>query len=106
MARTVLPVFAAPRRAVQHRRRLGRFVTVGVAAAALVAGQATGVLAAPATAPLAEVRVNETLQPVLYGEATAAGTGAESIRFWARTVGSTTWDLLNGVVASGRNASR
>ncbi|MDK3258651.1 hypothetical protein [Blastococcus capsensis] len=87
-------------------RRLGRTVTVTVtvAAAAVVAGSATGVLAAPASAPVAEVVVNESLQPVLHGQATATGTGAQSITFSARTVGSATWDLLDNVAVAGTDA--
>ncbi|TQN35374.1 YD repeat-containing protein, partial [Blastococcus colisei] len=75
-----------------------------VAAAAVVAGSATGVLAAPASAPVASVAMNESLTPVLRGEATAAGTGSESIRFWARTVGASGWDLLDGFSVAGSTA--
>lgn len=81
-------------------------MTIGVVAAAVVAGSATGVLAAPVSAPEAKVAVSDTLAPVLYGKATAAGTGTESLRFAARTVGASTWDLLNGVSVAGREAYR
>jgi YD repeat-containing protein len=77
---------------------------VTAAAAAVVAGSATGVLAAPASPPTAEVAVAETLTPVLHGKATAAGSGTQSIHFYARTVGATSWDLLNDVTASGTDA--
>jgi RHS repeat-associated protein len=81
-------------------------VIVGGAAAVTVLSMATGVLAAPSSAPVSEVAANETLTPVLHGQATAPGTGSETIHFSARTVGSATWNLLNDVVASGRDAYR
>lgn len=84
--------------------RLGRSVTVGVAAAAVVAGSATGVLAAPYSPPDVEVAVDDSLQPILHGEATATGSGTESMKFYARTVGASSWDLLNGSSVSGRDA--
>jgi hypothetical protein len=77
---------------------------VGLAAAALVVGSASGVLAAPASAPTARVAVSEVLAPVLYGKATAGGSGAESIHFSARTVGAGSWDLLDDVAVAGREA--
>ncbi|WP_409332822.1 hypothetical protein [Trujillonella humicola] len=79
---------------------------MGLATAALVVGSVTGVLAAPAAAPLAEVAVTASLQPVLYGTANAPGTGTQSLRFSARTVGSPTWNLLNNVSAPGTEAFR
>jgi RHS repeat-associated protein len=82
----------------------GRSVTVVAAASAVVVGSATGVLAAPASAPTAEVTVAESLTPVLHGKATSAGTGTQSIHFYARTVGATSWDLLNDIASSGTNA--
>ncbi|RZU33972.1 RHS repeat-associated protein [Blastococcus saxobsidens] len=72
----------------------------------MVAGSATGVLAAPASAPSAKVAVSELLAPVLHGKATAAGSGSQSIRFSARTVGATTWNLLDGVSVAGTEAYR
>jgi hypothetical protein len=81
-------------------------VIVGGATAATVIGMATGVLAAPSAPPVAEVAANETLTPVLHGQATATGSGSETIHFSARTVSSATWDLLDDVVASGRDAYR
>lgn len=81
-------------------------MTVGAVATAVVAGSATGVLAAPASAPTASVVMNESLTPVLRGEATAAGTGTESLRFSARTVGAATWDLLDGASVAGRAATK
>lgn len=77
---------------------------VAAVASAVVAGSATGVLAAPAGPPTAQVAVSESLTPVLYGGATATGSGAESIRFSARTVGAASWDLLNDVAVPGRTA--
>ncbi len=81
-------------------------MTVGAITTAVVAGSATGVLAAPASAPVAEVAVDQTLAPVLHGKATAAGSGTQSIRFSARTVGATSWDLLNAVAVAGTDAYR
>ena len=69
-------------------------------------GTASGVLAAPASAPSASVAVAELLAPVLHGKATAAGSGTESLQFSARTVGSTSWNLLNAVPSPGREAWR
>ncbi len=83
-----------------------RPLIVTAVASAVVAGSATGVLAAPASAPSASVAVAESLAPVLYGKATAAGSGTESIRFSARTVGSGTWNLLNAASSPGREAWR
>ena len=83
---------------------MGRSLLVGAVAAAVVTGSATGVLAAPASAPLAEVSISESLTPVLHGKATAAGSGSQSIRFSARTVGAASWDLLNGVSIAGTDA--
>lgn len=104
MARlTALSPLAAKRRP-PGRRHLTRLLTVGIAASAVVLGQATGVLAAPTSAPLAEVAVSETLQPVLHGKATATGSGTQSLTFSARTVGSSTWNLLNNVSAAGTEA--
>jgi RHS repeat-associated protein len=77
---------------------------VGVVASAVVAGSATGVLAAPASAPLAEVAVSELLAPVLHGKATAAGAGNQRITFSARTVGAGSWNLLDNVSSSGTEA--
>ena len=57
----------------------------------------------PATAPTAEVSLPESLSPTLHGVATAPGTGAESIQFYARTNSATTWNLLNGVSVAGRD---
>ncbi|SMO84560.1 RHS repeat-associated core domain-containing protein [Geodermatophilus aquaeductus] len=68
---------------------------------AVVAGSATGVLAAPYSAPTAEVANSWSLAPVLVGEATAPGSGTQSLRFSARTKGATGWDLLDGVSVSG-----
>ncbi len=79
---------------------------MAVLTVAVVAGSATGVLAAPASPPTAAVAVSEALAPVLRGAATAAGTGSESLRFYARTVGASTWDLLDGVSVAGRTAFR
>ena len=73
---------------------------------AVVAGSATGVLAAPASAPHAEVAISHSLAPVLYGKATAAGSGTQSIRFSARTAGASTWNLLDAVSVTGTEAFR
>jgi RHS repeat-associated protein len=72
----------------------------------VVAGSATGVLAAPASAPHAEVAISQSLAPVLYGKATAAGSGTQSIRFSARTAGASTWNLLDAVSVTGTEAFR
>jgi hypothetical protein len=47
------------------------------------------------------VVVSESLQPVLQATATVPGTGSQSLKFFARKVGSSTWDLLNGTSVSG-----
>jgi RHS repeat-associated protein len=61
-------------------------------------------LATPTTPPNVSVAVSESLQPVLLATATS-GTGSGSndhkMRFFARTIGSTTWNLLNGVQTTG-----
>jgi RHS repeat-associated protein len=77
---------------------------VGVAAAVVVVGQMSAALATPATAPSVEVAVNETVQPVLHGTSTDAGTGSHSMHFYARTVGSSTWNLLNNISVAGTSA--
>ncbi|MQA36026.1 RHS repeat-associated core domain-containing protein [Modestobacter roseus] len=64
---------------------------------ALVMGGASGVLAAPVSPPEVSPAFTESLQPVLRAATTTAGTGAASLKFFARTVGSSTWDLLDGV---------
>ena len=71
----------------------------------MVAGQATGVLAAPASAPSVSVAINETLQPVLKAAATTGGSGAQSVKFFARTPGASTWDLLNGTTVTGTSGT-
>jgi RHS repeat-associated protein len=58
----------------------------------------------PANGPTATVSLPESLSPTLHGVATATGTGAESMQFFARTSSSSTWNLLNGVSVSGRDA--
>jgi hypothetical protein len=80
--------FSSSPHRVRARRRLARLATVGVAASAVVAGSATGVLAAPYSPPDAQVAVDESLQPILHGVATAAGWGSESLKFYARTPGA------------------
>ncbi len=85
-------------------RALRRSLTVGAVATAVVAGSTTGVLAAPYSAPTAEVANSWLLAPVLRGEATSPGSGSQSIRFSARTVGATSWNLLNAVSVSGTEA--
>lgn len=90
-----------------RRRRFAvvrRALTVASVATAVTIGSASAVLAAPASAPVAEVTVSESLQPVLHGKATAAGSGAQRIAFYARTVGSTTWNLLDNVSVAGTDA--
>lgn len=87
------------------RLRVGRTATVGLVAAAVVVGQATAAGATPYTAPTAEVAVSASLQPVLHGASTDPGTG-HSIHFYARTVGSSSWDLLNNVAVTGTDAYR
>lgn len=100
------------RSAVRHRQQalvpplFWRSLTVGAAATAVVAGSATGVLATPSSAPLAELAVSEVFAPVLHGKAAAAGSGAQSIRFSARTVGASHWDLLDAVSTAGTDAYR
>jgi hypothetical protein len=76
-----------------------------VVTAAAVLSQAGAAFATPATAPFAEVEVHESLQPVLHGKSTDAGTGGtHSIHFYARTVGASTWNLLNNVSVAGTDA--
>ena len=60
----------------------------------------------PATGPSTEVALPESLAPILRGTATAPGTGAESMQFYARTASASTWDLLNGISVAGRDAYR
>lgn len=86
------------------RRGAARTFTVGIAAAAVVAGSATGVLAAPYSPPDAEVAVSESLRPVLHGRATATGSGSQSMTFYARTPGAYGWDLLGGISVAGTDA--
>ncbi|WP_091933612.1 RHS repeat-associated core domain-containing protein, partial [Blastococcus sp. DSM 46786] len=69
-------------------------------AAAVVMGQVTGVLAAPSSGPEVDQVVSATLQPVLKASA-PAGVSGQSLKFYARTVGSSTWNLLDGTTVSG-----
>lgn len=75
-------------------------VTLGLLVSGLTPAGAT-----PATVPTTSVVVSESLQPVLFAEATSRGTGSgardHSMRFFARTVGSSSWNLLNASPTSG-----
>ncbi|TFV52987.1 S8 family serine peptidase [Blastococcus sp. TF02A_35] len=84
-----------PARPFDDGRRFGHLVH-----AAAVPPAAT----APVTPPIAKMAVWATQTPVLHGKATAAETGPQSIRFYARTVGATTWNLLDGVSVDGPEA--
>jgi RHS repeat-associated protein len=91
------PLAPTPRRP----RASARVVAVGAVVTAVVIGQASGALAAPATGPTVTEVVSQTLTPVLKATATAAGSGQQSVKFYARTVGSSTWNLLDGTTVSG-----
>ena len=101
----MLPAAPTPSRARRPRARMARAATVGAVATAVVIGQASGALAAPASGPTVTEVVSQTLTPVLKASATAAGTGAQSLKFYARTPGSSTWDLLNGTSVSGSSGT-
>ena len=98
---SLLSASSADRRA---RARARRAATIGVVTAAVVMGQATGALAAPASAPTVSQVVSQTLQPVLAASAPAAGSG-QSIKFYARTIGSSTWNLLDGTSVPGASGT-
>jgi hypothetical protein len=74
---------------------------VGLATTAVILGNTSLALATPASPPTASVAVPESLQPVLRGQSTDAGSGAPTMHFFARTVGSATWDLLDDATVAG-----
>ncbi|MCU1667931.1 MAG: hypothetical protein JWP40_858 [Blastococcus sp.] len=72
------------------------------AGSALLVGVASTAFATPAYAPTASVFVSEMIQPWLHGVSNSAGSGgAHTLHFYARTVGSATWDLLNDQQVTG-----
>src|SRR5690348_18302095 len=84
--------------------RRPRPALVGLSAAALVIGSASTALATPATAPTVKQVEYETLQPVLQATSTDAGSSGHTLHFFARTIGSTSWNLLNDVAVAGTDA--
>ncbi len=82
------------------RARVRRLATVGAVTAAVVMGQASAVSAAPASPPNVSPAFTESVRPVLRAATTTPGTGSASLKFYARTVGSATWDLLDGATVS------
>lgn len=84
------------------RRRVGRSAVVGIAAATVVLVQAGVAFAAPGT-PTAEVAISQSLTPLLHG-ASHGASGSDTLHFYARTSGASTWDLLNDVQAAGPDA--
>jgi RHS repeat-associated protein len=100
-----IPTRSAPCPADARRRRHRlRAALVGVATVGLLLSGLSPALATPTTPPNVSVAVSESLQPVLLATATS-GTGSgnndHKMRFFARTIGSTTWNLLNGVQTIG-----
>ncbi|WP_164699760.1 RHS repeat protein [Modestobacter sp. KNN46-3] len=57
------------------------------------------------SAPEVSLAFTESVQPVLRAATTTAGSGAPSLEFYARTVGATTWNLLDGATVNGATGS-
>lgn len=91
--------------AARGRRARLRATVVGVVAGGLLLSGLSPAGATPATAPNTSVVVSETLTPLLYAQATSNGVGSgardHKMKFFARTVGSGTWNLLNGTQTTG-----
>lgn len=105
MSISLIPTRSAPRPAAARRRRHRlRAALVGVVTGGLLISGLSPALATPTTPPNVSVAVSESLQPVLLATATS-GTGSgnndHKMRFFARTIGSTTWNLLNGTQTIG-----
>jgi hypothetical protein len=74
---------------------------IGVTAAAVVASGTSAALASPVSAPDVTV-IGASLQPILVGQATDPyASGSQSLVFYARHVGASSWDLLNGYTVAG-----